>query len=115
MSRRARLAALAGVLTTVAMLAGCGSAPSLPSPYVFEVAPTVVHVGDTLVIDGQAFGDLQASGFVTVRGVTADVAAWSDARIEVAVPDVPVGDTVVVVTQAGHRSPPVDLTVAPSS
>lgn len=115
MSRRLRLAALAGALASLAALAACGSAPSLPSPYVFEVAPTVVHQGSHLVIDGQAFGDLQASGFVSIHGIIANVAAWRDDRIEVVVPDVPTGDTVVVVTQAGHRSPPVDLTVAPSS
>lgn len=93
-------------------LVACGTEPVIGPPTVAEVVPATAAVGDSVVLHGSGFGT-QGESFVTVRGVAANVASWSNNRIELIVPDVPAGATVVVVNLGEVRTSPVDLTVTP--
>lgn len=94
--------------------AGCGQVAAPASPAIYEVAPTQAKVGDTVRLDGQGFGDVQADSQVSIHGAVATATSWSDGRVEVTVPGVPAGATVVVVQVGGRTSKPADLSILPS-
>lgn len=86
-------------------LASCGGpgGPSAPAtPNALSVSPEFVARGETFTVTGTGFG---SSGTVTVGGVAADVASWSNTAVVATVPgDTPGGWQDVVVTTVGGSS-----------
>src|SRR5438105_3228080 len=56
------------------------------SPHVLTISPSTAAPGTVVTISGSAFGDLQASGTVTVSGDTASIRSWNDTAIAIVVP-----------------------------
>lgn len=79
-------------------------------PYIRRITPGQFHVGDTITIEGENFGDTRGSSVVLFNSLPAansDYVSWSDALIKV---KCPVGSVsgllrVQVGTQASNTSP----------
>lgn len=57
-----------------------------PAPNITAISPSNAYVGDTITISGSSFGATQAGSTVTIGGVNASVASWSDTSIQAVVP-----------------------------
>src|SRR5579859_5677749 len=102
----------AGLLAAVAACySATGPAPTTPRiDYVDGAIEPVLVRGQSTVIEGFGFGDVQGTGGVTfpaasgaVLAVVFDSASWSDREIRVTVPDSAVSGSVAVTTGAGQR------------
>jgi len=75
-------------------------------PVVASVSYAEVNIGDTLTINGYAFGKVKTSkGKVTIGDKNADILSWSEKQIKVKIPnDVEVGPNLLLCTQAYSTS-----------
>lgn len=62
-----------------------------PTPYLAPLDERRVTPGSELVLDGFNLGAEQATSLITIKHIEASVVRWSDTRVVVRVPDVPVG------------------------
>lgn len=67
------------------------------SPYIEEIVPASGAVGDTVTLNGFAFGDA-GRRYVFFGDVVADVVSWSRKQVRATVPDLPEGEVQVSVT-----------------
>ena len=79
-------------------------------PYIRRITPGQFHVGDTITIEGENFGDTRGSSVVLFNSLPAansDYVSWSDALIKVKCPVGAVSGLlrVKVGTQASNTSP----------
>ena len=64
-------------------------------------SPESAHIGDTITINGDCFGDEQGSSYVTIGGSLATIVSWTNNTIQAIVPEVNInvnGDVSVTVT-----------------
>ncbi len=102
----------AGLLAAVAACySPTGPAPSTPRiDYVDGAIEPVLVRGQSTVIEGFGFGDIQGTGGVTFPATSGaavalvpDSASWSDREIRVTVPDSAISGAVAVTTGTGQR------------
>ncbi|MFN3197842.1 MAG: hypothetical protein ACE366_05425 [Bradymonadia bacterium] len=92
---------LAWLIGWALLLGGC-VAESLPSPTITQVNPSPADPGGVLLVEGRGFGASSGVAAVGGRGVT--VQRWSDARVQLSLPqDLPSGAALVVLKTAEGR------------
>ncbi|MEZ4467024.1 MAG: hypothetical protein R3F60_16550 [bacterium] len=98
------------LLVALTALAGCTDAVTPGGPRIQEVRPDPVAPGETLVLEGEGFGE---TGHVALGGRPLEATSWTAGRVVVEVPrDQRPGRTVAVVVAAGRPSPPADVEIS---
>jgi len=109
-----RIAGLMLLVGLVASMSGCGDGfADAAEAAVFEAVPVQVQAGGTLTLRGQALGETQNGGWVSVGGEAAAIRAWATDQIIVEVPAVGPGEVLVVVSWSDKSTAPVSITVLP--
>jgi hypothetical protein len=100
-------------LTVCALVTVCGSA--VAQPVIASLDVTSAARSGRVMVRGSGFGDRMSGGTVTVGGVRAHFARWTDAAISVYIPEsAAIGNTTIEVqTASGSASVPVNVTARP--
>lgn len=108
---------VAGTLSVVVEVAGIASASASVTvlPTLRSATPVTVAVGDTIVLYGSNFGDVQGTSSVTIGGYAATVRTWSSTAITAVVPaGATKGNQAIAIFVGGQSTNALMVTILPN-
>jgi len=94
-------------------LAGCSPEAEPAGPQIFSIVPNRGQADDVLELRGVGFGAVQGESFVAVGGVIATIGAWAPERVVFALPTLPAGEHLLVLSYPEGESAPLVVSLLP--